>query len=505
VPIVELRRITKVFPPRTVAVDDVSLVTRPAEIHAIVGENGAGKSTLMKVLAAHLRHEAGEILIDGRPASFHSPRGAMASGIGMVHQEILLVPEYTVWQNVVLGREPVGPLGRIRAGQARAQVERRIEEYGLGLESVSVVRNLSVAARQKVEILKLLYRDVSILILDEPTAVLTPQEVPQLFGELRRLRDRGRTILLVSHRLDEVLDLADRVTIMRRGRIVDTVEAAGTVRADLARLIVGRDVGPGVRSTVRPRGAAVLTAAGLCTGTGERPSDLKDVSLTVSGGEVVGVAGIEGNGQLELVGALMGLCALSAGSLRVFGTEIARAPIRSRRRMIAFVSQDRRGMGAAPAASLADNAIMTHHFLSPPLSSPGAFLHPARARRHAEALAQRLSVSMSSVAARFSSLSGGNQQKVILGRELELGCPVLVLDQPTRGLDVGSTEFVQSEIDRVAQAGRAILLISAEIEELLLLSDRILVLHRGRIVADLDARSTDSLEVGRLMLVGKSA
>ena len=497
---VELRGITKVFPPRTLAVDDVTLTALPAEIHAVVGENGAGKSTLMKILAGEVDPDAGAIHIQGSPYHPRGPRDAMAAGLGMVHQEILLVPEYTVWQNVVLGREPVGALGWIRVPSAREAVRTRIREYGLGLDPDARTADLSVAARQKVEILKLLYRDVRILILDEPTAVLAPQEVPQLFAEIRRLRDAGRTILLVSHRLDEVLDLADRVSVMRRGKVETTVAAAGTDRAELARMIVGREVGAAARVDRHPPLRTVLEASGLCTGDGRRPGDLKGVSLTVRAGEIVGVAGVEGNGQLDLVRVLVGLLAPAAGSVRVDGLDITRAPIRERRRWIAFVSQDRAGMGGSPRASVAETAVMTHHFLHPLLSRPLAFLRPGRIRAFAEELGRRLNVTMASALAPFRSLSGGNQQKIILGRELELGCPFVLLDQPTRGLDVGATESVRSTVLDMAARGRAVLLISAELEELVQLADRIVVLNRGRLKADMPADRADPLVLGRAML-----
>jgi ABC-type uncharacterized transport system ATPase subunit len=288
--LISFKNIVKVYPPNVVALDNVSVDIRQGEIHAVVGENGAGKSTLMKVLYGLAGRDAGEILYQERPVNFHSPGEAIAAGIGMVHQEFVLIPEYRVWENVVLGIEPVGPLGRLEAAQARRQVGEKIEEYRFNLDPDARVGEISIAARQKVEILKLLYRDVSLLILDEPTAVLTPQEVPALFTELRHLRDSGRTILFISHRLDEVLELSDRITVMRKGRVIDTVPAKQTDKVELARMMVGREVIFTSRRTPAAPGAAIFQVEGLSYQDEDGRSRLEDVSLQVHGGEIVGVA-----------------------------------------------------------------------------------------------------------------------------------------------------------------------------------------------------------------------
>ncbi len=511
--LIELRHITKVFPPNTLALDDVSVTFQPGEIHALVGENGAGKSTLMKVLYGLEAATAGEVRLGGRPVRFRGPGDAIARGLGMVHQEILLVDEYTVWENVVLGAEPVaGPLGQLNTTLALRAVQAKIAAFGLDLDPAARAGDLSVAARQKVEILKLLYRDVSVLILDEPTAVLAPQEVPQLFAELRRLRAGGQTILFISHHLDEVLTLCDQVTVLRRGRHVATRAAAGLGKPELARLMVGRDVVFTSRRSPHPPGGVVFSADALTVrapsagGRAAGRERLRDVSLSVRAGEIVGVAGVEGNGQFELVGALMGLLPAAAGRVRVNGRDLTHASILERRRHLAFVAQDRGRMGASLAAPIRDNAIMTHHRLNPALTAwRGWLLRPAAVGRFVDELRERYAVTMRAAGAPFRSLSGGNQQKVILGRELLLDRPFILLDQPTRGLDVGSTEYVHDQILQLRARDRAVLLVSADLEELFRLADRIAVMHRGRIVADLPTDETTLAAVGYLMLEGRPA
>ena len=499
-----MEHLVKVFPPAVRALDDVSVDFRGGEIHAVVGENGAGKSTLMKVLYGLVHASAGEIYHHGRPVRYRQPGEAIAAGIGMVHQEIVLIPEYTVWENIVLGVEPAGAFGRIDARRAQQLVQAKIDEFQFNLDPLAVVGDISVAARQKVEILKLLYRDVSVLILDEPTAVLTPQEIPQLFDELRRLRDNGHTIIFISHHLDEVLDLSERITVMRKGRKVDTIPAAGATRAGLARMMVGREVIFESRRTPQPPGERVVDIQGLAVRGAEGRSRLQDVTLQVHAGEVVGVAGVEGNGQFELVNAIMGLQPPAAGSIRVAGQDLTQAEILERRKLISFVPQDRGRMGASVSAAVVDNAMMTHHLLDRRFTRwKGLLLDLGFARRFTEQLGQQFAVSMPSKFSALRTLSGGNQQKVILGRELLLQTPFVLLDQPTRGLDVGSIEYVHAQILRIRQEGRAVLLISADLEELFLLADRIVVLCRGALVADLPAEQATVEQVGYLMLEGR--
>jgi len=502
--IIEMKDIVKVFPPNVVALDDVTTDFRKGEIHAIVGENGAGKSTLMKVLYGLEPRNDGKILYRGQFVHFKDPGEAIAAGIGMVHQEILLIQEYTIWQNIVLGIEPAGFLGTLNQAQAQRNVQAKIDEFKFNLNADDLVKDISVAAKQKVEILKLLYRNVEVLILDEPTAVLTPQEIPQLFTELKRLRDSGKTILFISHHLDEVLDISDRITVMRKGKKIATVDASETNKEDLARMMVGRDVlFLSAREEKRP-GPVVFSIENLSYIDGNQHKRLEGLNLQVHSGEIVGVAGVEGNGQLELVNCIMGLSQPATGHMAVNGKELTRAEILERRKFISFVSQDRSKMGASVKASITDNTMMTHHRLNPRFTHWKGFLLDYKySRQFTHEIEEQFGVSMGSMDAPFKSLSGGNQQKVILGRELLLDTPFLLLDQPTRGLDVGSIEYVHEVILKMRSQDRAILLISADLEELFRISDRIVVMHRGKIVADLPIEKTNVEQVGYLMLEGK--
>lgn len=506
VPLITLHNIVKVYPPHVVALDDVSVDFRQGEIHAIVGENGAGKSTLMKVLYGQEAASAGVITYRGQPVRFRNPGEAIANGIGMVHQEILLIPEYTVWQNIVLGAEPVGRWGRLDIARARAQVQAKLTEFGFHLDPDALAAELSVAAQQKVEILKLLYRNVSVLILDEPTAVLTPQEIPQLFSELRRLRDTGQTILFISHHLDEVLALSDRITVLRKAQFVATVAAKTTSEPELARMMVGRDLVLQTRRTAHVIGQPVFTVTGLAYTDKAGRQLLTDIDVQVRAGEIVGVAGVEGNGQFELVHSIVGLLQPTAGAITVDGTAITQLPILERRDLVSFVPQNRRTMGAAVTASITENILMTHHRLNPRFTHWGGRLLDMReAHAFTDEVEAAFAVVMRDNDQPFGALSGGNQQKIILGRELALDNPFVLLDQPTRGLDVGSIEYVHQVILKLSEQGRAVLLVSADLEELFALTDRIVVMYRGRLVADLATAQTTIAEVGQWMLEGKGA
>lgn len=476
------------------------------EIHAIVGENGAGKSTLMKVLYGLERADSGIVSLNSQRLTIRSPQDALAAGIGMVHQELIQISEFSVWENVVLGIEPVGPLGGLKTREARLWVQERIDEFGFSLRAEMRLGDLSVAARQKVEILKLLCRDAQILILDEPTAVLTPQEIPAFFNELRRLRDTGRTLLFISHHLDEVLTLSDHITVLRRGRWVTTRPAAELHRLELARLMVGQDWNPPPPGPRQTPGAPILTVDALRVTSADGRPGLVDVNLRVHAGEVVGVAGVEGNGQSELVGTLVGLVPPDqvSGLVQIGSTQVPRtASVLERRRRLGLVPSDRARAGGALDASILENVLMGHHRLNPGLTLlAGTFVNFRSARRMTESIRDRFSVIMSNAKAPLRSLSGGNQQKVILGRELAGERPLLVLDQPTRGLDVRATEAVHTEIRTQRDLGRAILLVSSDLEELFALSDRLVVLHRGRLAATLTIESTTLDQVGRIMLTG---
>jgi ABC-type uncharacterized transport system ATPase subunit len=501
--LIVMKDILKVYPPNVVALDRVSIAFHKGEIHSIVGENGAGKSTLMKVLYGLTPRDSGEIIYRDQPIHFRQPGEAIANGIGMVHQEILLVSEYKVWENIVLGREPTGIFNRLDQARARQMVKDKIDEFQFNLDPDALVSDISVAARQKVEILKLLYRNVSVLILDEPTAVLAPQEIPQLFDELQRLSDDGRTILFISHRLDEVLELSDRVTVMRRGKMVNTVNAAETNKEELARMMIGRDVIFSSRRTSQEAGDVVAKIDRLRLVSDDNRQLLKDISLEVRAGEIVGIAGVEGNGQLELVNTIIGLTRPTSGTITINQQDITNAPILERRRLVSFVPQDRGRMGAAVNASIMENAAMTHHRLDPRFTRwNGLLMDFKQVSDFTSRLEKLFSVSMTSNSSPFKSLSGGNQQKVIVGREFMLSNPFVLLDQPTRGLDVGSIEYVHEQVLRMRSEGGAVLLISADLEELFLLADRILVMFRGSLVGDLAVEETSVDEIGLLMLQG---
>jgi general nucleoside transport system ATP-binding protein len=501
--IIEMSHILKVFPPSLVALDNVSVTFRKGEIHAIVGENGAGKSTLMKILYGMQPADSGEIIYAGKKVKFNDPGEAIQAGIGMVHQEIMLVNQYKVWENVVLGIEPVKFLDYLDGKKARQQVKEKIEEFNFNLDPDTKVEDISIAARQKVEILKLLFRNVSVLIMDEPTSVLTPQEIPQLFDELKRLRDNDHTILFISHHLDEVLDLSDRITVLRKGEKVGTIDAAEITKTGLSQMMVGREV---IFESIRhaqPPGEVVFEIAGLNYTDPDKRPRLTDINLHVRAGEIVGIAGVEGNGQLELVNVIIGLINPTSGSIKAQGEEITRKPILEKRKKVAFVSQDRANMSACVPAKITENAIMTHHRLDKRFTDWGGRVLDAReAALFTEKVHDQFDVQMTTGDAPFKSLSGGNQQKMILGRELLLKAPFILLDQPTRGLDVGSIEYVHSLIMDMRSRQRAILMISADLEELFRLCDRLVVMHRGKVVAELETEATNVTEIGYLMLEG---
>ena len=502
--LIEMHHIVKVFPPDVVALNDVSVDFKEGEIHSIVGENGAGKSTLMKILYAMEEKNAGQISYKGQNIQFSTSKDAIANGIGMIHQEILLIPEYSIWENVVLGLEPVNSFGKIDQAEAIRSVKSKIDEFGFNLNPTELVGNISVAAQQKVEIIKLLYRNVSVLIMDEPTAVLTPQEIPQLFNELKRLRDNGHTIIYISHHLDEVLTLSDRITVLRKGRYIGTVESKGTSKEVLAKMMVGREV---LFSSIRKqkeKGSETFKVDQLSYKDKDNIVRLQDINFSVSSGEIVGVAGIEGNGQFELVGTIMGLNQPQEGKIFVGGKDITHMNILDRRRMLSYVSQDRKSMGSSITASISENMIMTHHILDARFHEwNGVVLDYKEVSKFTEEIRDRFSVSMESGEVPFKSLSGGNQQKVILGRELSLKSKFVLLDKPTRGLDVGSIEYVHSQILEMRSQNRAILLISSDLDELFRIADRILVIFRGKMIADLPVGKTSIDEIGYLMLEGK--
>ncbi len=499
-PALEMRGITKRYP-GVVANDSIDLEVRPGEIHALLGENGAGKSTLMNVLYGLARPDEGEILLDGDVIHIKDPTDAIERGISMVHQHFMLIPVLTVAENVLLGKEVLR--GRIFLDQREAR--RRIRElgqrFGFDLDPDVLVGDLSVGWQQRVEILKALYRDARILVLDEPTAVLTPQETVEIFAVLRRLAAEGHSIIFISHKLYEVLEVADRITVIRRGKVVGSRLPGETDEDDLAELMVGREVQLTVDRGESHPADAMLQVKDLRV-RGDRGGDRVDgVSFEVRAGEILGIAGVAGNGQDELVEAVMGLRQASGGSIILDGDDVtADGPRDLHEKKISFVPADRHRFGLVLSFPLSDNVVLTDYYAEP--YSHGLVRDEAAiAKRAAEAIEQ-YDVRTPSATVTAGTLSGGNQQKLIVAREFDRDLKLLVLDQPTRGLDVGSVEFIHKQIIRKRDAGTAVLLVSAELDEVLEISDRIAVMYRGKIVDVVDGRTANKEAVGLLMATG---
>ena len=474
-PAVALQGIVKRFP-GVLANDHVDLTVAPGEIHALMGENGAGKSTLMSILYGLSQPDAGTIELAGRPVSVTSAAAAIEAGIGMVQQGFALFDTLSVTDNVIFGAEPTRR-GLLDRRAARTAVADLIERHGLRLRPTDRVGDLPVGVRQQVEILKLLYREARVLILDEPTAVLTPAETERLFDVLRGLAAEGRTIVFVSHKLHEVLALSDNVTVLRDGRVTLSCATADTDRAGLAAAMTGRDVELDKVYPIGAPGDVLLSAQGL---TIRGHPALDEVSLDVRAGEVVGIAGVAGNGQTELVAAIAGLRSLDAGTVTVLGRDVTRLSVRERRKAgVAHVPEDRASVGGAPGARLADNLAVGFQRR---LARRG-LLRPRAVRDHARAIIERFGVRAATDTVPLRTLSGGNQQKAILGRELAHDAPVLLVEQPTRGVDIGAVVQIHQRIVEYRDAGHAVLLVSAELSEIRALADRVLVMYEGRVVA----------------------
>ncbi len=504
---VELQGIDKSFG-TVVANAGVSLNVRHGEVHALVGENGAGKTTLMKILFGLYQPDAGRIVLDGVPTVISNPQVAISHGIGMVHQHFMLLSSLTVAENIVLGVEPTrGGLGLgmlIDRDRARALTRELSQRYGLRVDPDASVAELSVGLRQRVEILKALARGVKILILDEPTAVLAPQESAELFTILKSLVTQGMTIIFISHKLTEVMQVSDRVTVMRAGRKVGTVNTVETSSRELARMMIGRDSLPTVVKEPVIPGETVLEVVDLHAQDDRGLAALRGVSLQVRAGEIVGIAGVEGNGQSELVESLTGLRETTAGQIRVLGHEISRLPPRARREAgLAAIPEDRLKHGIATAASIRDNLVMSRYY-KPPLAW-GPLLVPRRMAEYAWRLIRSGDIRTNDVDLPASSLSGGNMQKLVVARELGLDPCLLIAAQPTRGVDIGAIEAIHQRILAERRSGAAVVLVSAELSEVLALSDRIAVMYEGRITAMFDAGQVTEDELGLYMLGVKRA
>jgi general nucleoside transport system ATP-binding protein len=482
VPILELRGITKRFP-GVVANDQVDFDLQRGEVHALLGENGAGKSTLMNVLYGLYHPDEGEILIDGKPVSIGSPRAAIEHGIGMVHQHFMLIPVMTVAENIVLATEPRTAGVFLDYDTAVRRVRDLSSAFNFAIDPDARVESITVGQQQRVEILKALYRGADILILDEPTAVLTPQEADELFGILKTLQREGMSIIFISHKLREVLDIADRITVLRRGKKIETVPQEGATQDALARLMVGREVLLRVEKTPAQPADPLLVVENLTVFDERGLPAVRDVSFEVRGGEIVGIAGVDGNGQTELIDALTGLRHLTSGRVLVGGEEVTtRSAHEHYDAGLGHIPEDRQRRGLVLDFTLAENLTL-HDYEKEPFSRFG-WLRPGRVIAWARGLLQEFDVRGGGPRTRAAELSGGNQQKVVVAREVARDPRALIAAQPTRGLDVGAIEFVHRRLVEERDEGRAVLLISLELDEILSLSDRILVLYEGRIVAE---------------------
>jgi simple sugar transport system ATP-binding protein len=497
----ELRGITKRFG-SLVANDAIDLVVEPGEIHALLGENGAGKSTLMNVLYGLYQPDEGEILVDDTTLTFKGPGDAIRAGIGMVHQHFMLVPVFNVAENVMLGDEwTSGPLGRLDRAKARAKVRELSQRYGLDVDPDALVGDLPVGLQQRVEILKALVRDVKVLILDEPTAVLTPQEIDDLIRVMRELRDAGTSIVFITHKLREVKAVADRITVIRRGTVVGDAPPSAQEH-ELAGLMVGRDVRLVVDKAPAQPGEIALLISGLTVRDDRNVVTVADLDLNVRDGEIVALAGVQGNGQEELVEALLGLRPPDSGSITLHGEQIVgQSPRRILRSGVGYVPEDRQHDGLVGAFSIAENLVLDMYDGAPYASGLG--LRLGEIRRNADERVVEFDVRPPEINAAAGTLSGGNQQKVVLAREMSRPLKLFVASQPTRGVDVGAQEFIHSRIVAERDRGTPVVIVSTELDEVLALADRIAVMYRGRIIGELPAGASRD-EVG-LMMAGVAA
>jgi simple sugar transport system ATP-binding protein len=495
----ELRGITKKFP-GALANDRVDFDLKRGEVHALLGENGAGKSTLMNVLYGLYHPDEGEIVVNGEVVKMSSPREAISRGIGMVHQHFMLIPVMTVAENIVLAVEPRRDGVLLDYAAARRNVSELAETFGFAIDPDARVQDITVGQQQRVEILKALFRRADILILDEPTAVLTPQESGELFEILRTLTHEGLSIIFISHKLNEVLEIADRITVLRRGKLVETLPAAGATEEELARLMVGREVLLRVEKAAGTPGKPLLEVDGLHVRDDRGIEKVRDISFDVRGGEIVAIAGVDGNGQSELIDAITGLRKVEAGRVAISGNDITGESVREHfEDGFGHIPEDRQHRGLVLDFSIAEN-IGLHDFRKPPSSRFG-WLYPQRLVERARRLIKEFDVRGGDPHTHATALSGGNQQKVILAREIDRDPTVLIAAQPTRGLDVGAIEFVHNRLIAERDEGRGVLLVSLELDEVLSLADRILVIYEGEIVGEFPPTATEE-ELGLAMTGG---
>ena len=499
--VIEMLHITKEFP-GIKANDDITLQLKKGEIHALLGENGAGKSTLMSVLFGLYQPEAGEIRKDGKTVQINNPNDATALHIGMVHQHFKLVEVFTVLDNIILGAEDT-KLGFLQKKQARKKVEELMNKYGLLVDLDAKVEDITVGMQQRTEILKMLYRDNEILIFDEPTAVLTPQEIDELMQIMKNLAKEGKSILFISHKLNEIMEVADRVTVLRKGKYVGTVNTKDTNKQELSNMMVGRPVQlEVVKAPAQPK-EVVLHVENMCVASKlHKRNAVNNVSFDVRTGEIVCIAGIDGNGQTEFVFGLTGLEPLSGGKIELCGEDISKSSVRQRGEYMSHIPEDRHKHGLVLDFTLEQNMVLQRY--QEPDFQQGGFIRFDEVRKYAEGLIEKFDVRSGQGPITVArSMSGGNQQKAIIARELDRNRPLVVAVQPTRGLDVGAIEYIHSQLVAQRDEGKAILLVSLELDEVLSLSDRILVMYEGEIVGELDPKKTTAQELGLYMAGAK--
>lgn len=497
--VIEMNNITKVFP-GIVANDNITLQVKQGEIHALLGENGAGKSTLMNVLFGLYQPEQGEIKIKGNPVKITNPNIANDFGIGMVHQHFMLVHNFTVTENIILGNEPKRK-GKIAIDEAAKEIQQLSEQYGLAVDPYAKIEDISVGMQQRVEILKTLYRGAEILIFDEPTAVLTPQEIHELIQIMKKLVREGKSIILITHKLKEIMEVCDRCTIIRKGKGIGTVDVANTDEHKLAELMVGRQVNfKTEKIDARPK-EDVLSIANLVVYDVRQLPAVKGLDLTVRAGEIVGIAGIDGNGQSELIEAITGLRKVESGSIAINGKEITNWPVRRiTEEGVGHIPEDRHKHGLVLDFSVRDNIVLQTYYKNP-FSNKG-ILNFSKITKKAKELIEQFDVRTPSEQTVARALSGGNQQKAIIAREVDRDPDLLIAAQPTRGLDVGAIEFIHKKLIEQRDKGKAVLLLSLELDEILNVSDRVAVIYEGKIVAIVNAKETNEKQLGLLMAGG---
>ncbi len=498
--IIEMLHITKEFP-GIIANDDITLQLRRGEIHALLGENGAGKSTLMSVLFGLYQPEKGEIRKNGQPVKISNPNDATALGIGMVHQHFKLIEVFTVLDNIILGAETT-KMGFLQKKEARKKVEDLSEKYGLKVDLDAKVEDITVGMQQRVEILKMLYRDNEILIFDEPTAVLTPQEIDELMATMKEFAKEGKSILFISHKLNEIMAVADRVTVLRKGKYIGTVETSQTDKQSLSNMMVGRPVQLEVTKAPAKPGEVVLQVKNFTVPSkGHKKNAVNDVTFDVRAGEILCIAGIDGNGQTEFIYGLSGL-EKSTGTLTLCGQDISHATIHQRGNNMSHIPEDRHKHGLVLDFTLEQNMVL-QRFREPQFQSMG-FINQGAVRAYSEKLIEQYDVRSGQGPVTVArSMSGGNQQKAIIAREVDRDKPLIVAVQPTRGLDVGAIEYIHSQLVAERDKGKAVLLVSLELDEVMSLSDRILVMYEGEIVGELDPKQTTVQELGLYMAGAK--